>query len=161
MRPDDSPADAIALAQSLLQAQQQFAQAQAATGAGAAEISGQEQVANQPIREGLEIASRLAMSGQDSGAKTPETTDGGSSTGDRKETADEAHRKAEAIDTGANSKSGQTGETVSNDLGTGFVPSSAEVTAKQIAGPEANAAAEKIAAMIKGEGKARERGGEG
>ncbi|MBW8883629.1 MAG: hypothetical protein JF612_02390 [Planctomycetia bacterium] len=48
-------------AQALQQAQQQFAAAQMATGEGAADVSGQQEVANQPIREGLQIASQLSQ----------------------------------------------------------------------------------------------------
>src|SRR5436309_9238787 len=51
----------MAAAQALQQAQQQFAAAQTATGEGAADISGQQEVANQPIREGLQIASQLSQ----------------------------------------------------------------------------------------------------
>src|SRR5262249_36513948 len=64
--PGDSSGMPIAAAQSLLKAQERFVQAQAATGAGAAEVSGQQEVANQPIREGLERASRLGA-GQEKG----------------------------------------------------------------------------------------------
>ena len=46
-------------AQQLAQAVQQFSQNVRATGQGAEQISGQREVANQPIREALEIASRL------------------------------------------------------------------------------------------------------
>src|SRR5439155_1713910 len=53
----------VAAAQSLREAQQQFATAQRATGEGAAEISGQQEVANQPIREALQIASGLNRPG--------------------------------------------------------------------------------------------------
>jgi len=45
----------------LAEATEQFAQAQRATGQGAVEISGQEEVANQPLREGLEAASELQL----------------------------------------------------------------------------------------------------
>ncbi|MEZ6112025.1 MAG: hypothetical protein R3C99_13540 [Pirellulaceae bacterium] len=53
-------AEQIAAAQALDQATQRFAEAQRATGQGAAAVSGQQQVANQPIREALETASNLA-----------------------------------------------------------------------------------------------------
>ena len=48
-----------AAAKALQDAQQTFAEAQRATGEGAAEISGQNEVANEPIRAGLEAASQL------------------------------------------------------------------------------------------------------
>jgi len=46
-------------AQKLGQAMQKFAEGQRLTGEGAVELSGQEEVANQPIREALEMASGL------------------------------------------------------------------------------------------------------
>src|SRR5206468_13105882 len=44
------------------------------------------------------------------------------------------------------------------ELGTGFLPSNPEVTAKQIAGREGNAAAEKIAAAMKSKGQGEGKG---
>jgi len=63
---DRDPASApspveVAAAEALERATEQFARAQLATGEGAAEVSGQEEVANQPIREGLEAASQLEL----------------------------------------------------------------------------------------------------
>ena len=43
----------------LQQATQKFAEAQRTTGQGAEAISGQREVANQPVREALELASNL------------------------------------------------------------------------------------------------------
>ena len=60
----------LAAAQALQEAQQDFAASQTATGEGAAEVSGQQQVANQPIREGLETASMLNQS-QGAGGRQP------------------------------------------------------------------------------------------
>ena len=50
-----------AAAQALEAASQLFAQAQRATGEGAVEVSGQDEVANQPIRQGLETAADLGQ----------------------------------------------------------------------------------------------------
>ena len=65
--PDDPHPNADAqraAAEALQQAQQTFAEAQRATGEGAAEVSGQTEVANEPIRKGLESASQLQASNQ-------------------------------------------------------------------------------------------------
>jgi hypothetical protein len=54
-------AEELAAATGLREATQEFANAQRATGEGAAAISGQKQVANPDIRQGLEKASKLAQ----------------------------------------------------------------------------------------------------
>jgi hypothetical protein len=53
--------DELNAAAALERAMDQFAQAQMATGEGAAQISGQQQVANQPIRDALEAASQWSL----------------------------------------------------------------------------------------------------
>ncbi len=54
-------------AQKLANAEAKFADAQTATGQGAEQVSGQEQVANQPLKEALEIASGLPQGEQPMG----------------------------------------------------------------------------------------------
>jgi hypothetical protein len=139
-------------AQDLEQAQQQFAAAQLATGEGAADVSGQPQVANQPIREALQIASRLNRqansdpndnTGQPSAPRQP-----GQEPGDENPT-DKPPESANPKSQIPNSNSPPN----ASQLGTGLVPSSPQITAKQIAGPTANAAAAKMAAAMKGKGK--------
>ncbi len=68
--------EAVSAAQALAEATEQFAQAQRATGQGAVEISGQEEVANQPLREGLEAASELQLGLPPEPAPEPETAAG-------------------------------------------------------------------------------------
>src|SRR5262249_54541666 len=105
----------IAAAQSMQLAQQQFAAAQMATGEGAAEVSGQEEVVNQPIREGLEIASRLNQ-----GALPKEEGGKGQETGDN-------NQKSEEGKAGDNPKSNiQNPKSASEptQLGTKMVPNS-------------------------------------
>ncbi len=145
--PGDKSPTQIASAQSLLQAQKRFAKAQLATGDGAAEVSGQVEVANQPIREGLEIASRLNQQA--------------ASSEDAKPSGEPAEKAAGAPAQNSNPSGQPPGEADSTELGTGLVPSTPQITAKQIAGPEANAAAAKLAAVMKGEGKGEGAPGEG
>jgi hypothetical protein len=142
----------LEVAQDLEQAQQQFAAAQLATGEGAADVSGQPQVANQPIREALQIASRLNRqasgdpndnTGQPSAPREP---------GQEPSQTDPTSEKQNPSDA-SNLKSKTQNLKSPAQLGTGLVPSSPEITAKQIAGPTANAAAAKMAAALKGKGK--------
>jgi hypothetical protein len=183
--PGDNSPTQLAAAQSLLQAQKRFAKAQSATGEGAAEVSGQVEVANQPIREGLEIASRLNQysaseetaensEGSEKSGDKPSAGDGKSGdgksgdgkSGEKKSTANNDDQKSQKSDSQSSSeKSSANGqppaEADSTELGTGLVPSTPQITAKQIAGPEANAAAAKMAAAMKGEGKGEGAPGEG
>src|SRR5439155_22041399 len=110
--------------------------------------SGQQEVANQPIREGLEIASRLS---QGEGDRRQET-------GDRGQATDAA--------TVSNPKSEIQNQKSQSQLGTGLVPASPQVTARQISGPQANAAAaatmaQAMAASMKGQGKGEPGQGQG
>jgi hypothetical protein len=143
----------LEVAQDLEQAQQQFAAAQLATGEGAADVSGQPQVANQPIREALQIASRLNRqassdpndnTGQPSAPRQP-----GQESSDQEPATQNPPDSANPKSQTPNPKSPPN----SSQLGTGLVPSSPQITAKQIAGPTANAAAAKMAAALKGKGK--------
>lgn len=125
-------------AQALLQAQQRFVQTMTATGEGAAAVSGQEEVVNQPIREGLQIAAGL-------GHTDPQT---------REQQAGEAGATGGENPADAQGQKGTpTPNTVPPD--SRFVPSQPENTAQQIAGPGTNSQASQMmaeAAQGKGEG---------
>ncbi|NQW49345.1 MAG: hypothetical protein HQ464_16415 [Planctomycetes bacterium] len=102
-------------AQALRKAQEEFAAGQEAAGETAAALAGQNELANAPLREGLERASQL-----DSGPAA-------------------AKPEEQARESASPSTSDQPAP-----LGTGFVPESSESTAERIAGSEAEAAAEKL-----------------
>jgi len=143
-------------AQALQQAQQQFAAAQMATGEGAADVSGQQEVANQPIREGLQIASQLSqrlfpkLPGEETSAEEAQQNQ------DKNGRSENGHSS-----TAANPKSKIEDPKSSFDLGTKMVPNAAQITAKQIAGPQANnAAAKAMAAALKGKGEPGKNEGE-
>lgn len=155
---DPSAAERSA-AQKLNEAQQQFAEAQRATGQGAVELSGQREVANLPLREALEIASNLptddypnsamletamdpTMTAED-GQPIPE---GQPQTVDQAPPADTAANSTESE--GQGRASGQTSEGAKNlskpnSLGTGFVPQSPQLTAEMMAGSKAQQAAKR------------------
>jgi hypothetical protein len=119
-------------AQALLQAQQRFVQTIVATGEGAAAVSGQEEVANQPIREALEIATGLGDANEQ--AKAQESGDRGQESGEGRP--------------GDNKKNGKA------DADARFVPAQPQQTAQQIAGPAANAkAAQMMAEAMEGMGQ--------
>jgi len=154
-----------AAAQALESASKQFAQAQRATGEGAVEVSGQQEVANQPIRQGLEAAAELgqldsqppadalAQAADSTEAATPADGEATSPTaapagegdmppagtpGDGANASAPANGDAENAQAGA-SPAGES--TPATELGNRFVPESPEVTAQQIAGSEALAEA--------------------
>ena len=151
-------------AQKLGQAMQKFAQAQRLTGEGAVELSGQEEVANQPIREALEMASGLLQNLQPADpneqpdalaaldpSQLPEGTQA-ETTQPAETTPPDAAAGEQPSDSplgdlaqgqqpGQNGtpQPGQQGQQQpgqSPDLGTGFVPNSPETTARMMAGPE-------------------------
>jgi hypothetical protein len=135
----------VSAARALQQATQQFAQAQRATGQGAAEISGQQEVVNQPIREGLEAASQLDV-GMPANEPPPPSGEGTPPAGNEPPSgqtpAEPGIPTGEGQPAGQSPESGQgqppSGHSPSpTELGTGLVPSSPEVTAQQIAGAEA------------------------
>jgi hypothetical protein len=108
-------------AQRLDEAARQFADAQRATGEGAAEISGQQEVMNQPVREGLQAASQLGRLQSPVNEAIP---------------ADQAGEAANAASSNpTESNAGKSPQ--ANELGMNFVPQSPEVTAQRIAGEEA------------------------
>jgi hypothetical protein len=102
-------------AKALRKAQEAFAAAQEAAGKTAAALAGQGELANQPLREGLERASQLDAVAAAAKPEPPATDAASSSTGEP-----------------------------ASPLGTGFVPESPEATAELIAGSEAEAAAERL-----------------
>ncbi|MBM4003012.1 MAG: hypothetical protein FJ295_06940 [Planctomycetes bacterium] len=155
----------LAAAKKLQENAQRFAEAQRATGQGAAEVSGQKEVANQPIREGLETASQL---GADSIPLPPGSEGETSSSGKPMPLAQptpmplaptDAAPNANNSSNGAPSESGDRSSDAgqnsgdgsnphgspdpqSRELGTGLVPNAPEVTADQIAGENARRRAE-------------------
>lgn len=169
---DGAPSDPTAMsepqqqaARSLHSATRQFSAAQRVTGQGAAQISGQQQIANVPIREALQTAERLPvpqMPGEP--AREPsEVADAGQASGGREptESSDQASDAAgndakpgdasqQAASSGAQnqqtagSTSSPSGASQATGLGTRLVPAAPEETARMMAGPEAQAA---LAAM--------------
>jgi hypothetical protein len=159
-----------AAAQALESASQQFAQAQRATGEGAVEVSGQDEVANRPIRQGLEtaadlgklpgkpLAESLAQADEPTGG-TPAAEGALDSEGEGPMppgTSGDGAANAAADGTAQNSPPGEaSSETspASTELGSGFVPDSPEVTAQQIAGSEALAEAARALAQASPSGQ--------
>lgn len=182
----EATAGQIAAARALENATRRFAEAQRATGEGAAEISGQKEVANQPIREGLTTASQLsaalsmealaANAGAHSNAQDAPEDGPASRATDASDAAVNAAKAAGAQDAAGQSandgpekadgdraseapapgdRRGNPTERASPDsqrggaqagadeqaggqqLGTGLVPQSPQVTAARIAGPVA------------------------
>lgn len=137
-----------AAAQALQNAENRFAQAQRQIGQNAEQVSGQAEVANKPIREGLEAASQLGERAQPLAANEPgQTPDSGqdANQGDPSEPGDHAGHPEQG---GQSAHHGHGLHGQAEPLGTGIVPSSPEATAEQIAGMQANAAA--AAAMAQG-----------
>jgi hypothetical protein len=131
-------------ARKLTEAQQKFAQSQRATGQGAEEISGQSEVANPPLREAMELASRLR------GEESPAAELPGGQPGSEGAPEPGAPGKTPAVDQSPSAAQPESdGErnaahgrnSAESSLGTGFVPNSPELTAEMIAGREALAQA--------------------
>lgn len=144
-------------AQMLNDAQQQFADSQRATGQGAVELSGQTEVANQPLREALELASKLpaidlgtgmlpeAMQPDGQLLPTDVAADGQPIPEDAQPTNDDAANAAEAPgETTATGKPRSGKPSQPKALGTGFVPNSPQLTAEMMAGSKAQQAAQKM-----------------
>ncbi len=157
-QPPFSP-EQMAAADALARASQQFAQAMEATGEGAAAVSGQEQVANQPIREGLEAASLLAglvplplPEAVPSGAEPSKSAgqapaaEGQPNASGQKQPAPPGASQAPGDLAGQGS-----GQANPAAMGTGFVPQSPGVTAQQIAGPDALSQAAQALAQAMGQ----------
>jgi hypothetical protein len=158
--PSASTPQQLAAAQALRQAQQQFAAAQRATGQGAVEISGQQEVANQSIREGLEAASRLnpflplpTPSQLREGSQSREGEAPAEPTNREGEAPAEPNQKSKIENPKSGGEGGPASDPPSSALGNGFVPATPEVTAQQIAGQEANAAASAAMAASQSQGQ--------
>ena len=155
----DTPSDADQEAAQLLSdAQQQFADSQRATGQGAVELSGQAEVANPPLREALELASKLPAVDLPSGmleeAMLPDgplvPADGQlAADGQPVSSDDQQTGEAQALAAQADSKTpgqphkGNSATKNPANLGTGFVPNSPQLTAEMMAGSKAQLAAQK------------------
>ena len=122
----------VAVAQALADAADKFAEAQRATGEGAAEISKQNEVANQPIRQGLEVASEL---GQMPTGKNEKTELASQSQSNGKLDQNGELKPASGKQSEPIGKAPQEAD-ASAELGTDFVPRSPEETARQIAGKD-------------------------
>ncbi len=141
-------------AQMLNEAQQEFAESQRATGQGAVELSGQTEVANQPLRDALELASKLPAIEVPSGMPVDGMLPDGQlipaeAAADGQPVPAEGEQ-AEASNTPETEGSSKTaGQAQSGKpakptaLGTGFVPNSPQLTAEMMAGSKAQQAAQK------------------
>lgn len=151
--------------EAVAQAMERFAEALNATGQGAAELSGQNEILNPPLREALELASKLPSLGTPPGGQPAPgegtVADGSSSPQNPAEGSAEATASdpgqpgQQPSDAGQPGQPGQPGgqpspssqasagspqqgqQPGSPSMGTGVVPQSAEITAQQILGPEA------------------------
>jgi hypothetical protein len=126
--PPATPAERSA-AQALKDAEQRFAQAQSRIGENAQQVSGQTEVANKPIREGLEAASQLGQTDRSAEQDASQPSAGQSNPRQSEEGQSEQAAGEHARRRGAQA------------LGTGLVPNAPEATAQQIAGPQATAQA--------------------
>lgn len=121
----------------LADAANRFAEAQRATGQAAEEASGQQEVANPPLREALELAANLSTGNVPDVAMPEEsaaTGEPGSQPTDQS-SPPQANNTPEAPH-GTGQKANERGRA----MGTQFVPSSPDVTARMMAGPEGSAA---------------------
>lgn len=156
-------------AEALAEATEKFAEAQEALGQGAVELSGQVEVANRPLREALELASEfpsLKDVGEDlhrmpmdaahgqmpeekpAVAETDKPAEGDAEAQASDDTPDDATTTVDRADDALPNAQ-------SLDLGTKFVPKSANVTAKMMAGPEARAAMKAAEAKLDDAAKAK------
>lgn len=170
---DDGPTDdQQSAAQMLNDAQQEFADSQRATGQGAVELSGQTEVANQPLREALELASKLpavdfgtdltAEAMLPDGQMVPaESSADGQPVAAPTESAGDAPVgegtpvQQEAQGAESTRQSGKASKAKPNALGTGFVPNSPQLTAEMMAGSKAQKAAQQaLSQQLQKAGKA-------
>ncbi len=154
MTPGVDPAKPEAFhAEKAAQAAADFTEAQRATGQGAAEVSGQQQVANPPLREALEMAAALPSAQQAAAMAAEKPLVGKLEPLPKSDGADGQPMPADgtppAEGTPSDDTPGQPGDaagqpgTPSSEPGmgdTGFVPQSPELTAQLLAGPAAAAA---------------------
>ncbi|HEV3416979.1 MAG TPA: hypothetical protein VG056_09210 [Pirellulales bacterium] len=141
--PQPSPAQQAA-ARDLQNAESRFADAQRKIGENAEQVSGQAEVANKPIREGLEAASRLA----DWVHEPSQIEEPGQ---DNEPIRDENANRGEQQRQGAHSWRPQR-------PGTGIIPSSPETTSEQIAGAQASAEVLQALKLGQESGKGNEQG---
>jgi hypothetical protein len=150
-------------AQTLHAATRQFAAVQRATGQGAARVSGQQQVANVPIREALETAERLpvphlptppvpAPEGEqvaqgDRGEKVEGAQQPAANSGAENQNQAGAAQNSSQNGTPSDTGSAQPGGTEATGLGTGLVPAAPQETARMMAGADAQAALAALEAM--------------
>jgi hypothetical protein len=146
-------------ARSLHSATRQFSAAQRATGKGAARISGQQEIANVPIREALQTAERLpipqlpgepAAEASEVAAAAPDTTEGpppeagdqASDTAGKDAKPGDASQQAASSGAQNQNTAGSSSSAASQatGLGTKLIPAAPEETARMMAGPEAQAA---------------------
>jgi hypothetical protein len=153
---ESTPNPQQSAAEKLNEAQQQFADSQRATGQGAVALSGQTEVANPPLREALELASKLPAADFGTGL-TPESmlTEGqlppseaeladGKPASDKAASEEALAESAGDTSDSAERQSGKPASSKSNALGTGFIPNSPQLTAEMMAGSKAQQAAQKI-----------------
>ncbi len=127
-------------AEKLARATAQFAQAQDATGQGAEQVSGQEEVANMPLREALELASGLTPESfealpMESGDAPSGDAPAGETPASEQPAGDQPASEAGAPAEGTKPASGAPQKPT--DLGKGLVPNSPKTTAQMMAGKEA------------------------
>lgn len=125
-------------AEKLARATAQFAQAQDATGQGAEQVSGQEEVANMPLREALELASGLTPESFEALPMEAGDQPAGEAPAGEAPVGDQPAGDQPAGDQPAGSTP-PTGNAPPkpSDLGQGFVPNSPKTTAQMMAGKEA------------------------
>ncbi len=137
-------------AEKAAQAAADFTEAQRATGQGAAEVSGQQQVANPPLREALEMAAALPSSQQAAALAAEKPLVGELKPLPQNDGTDGQPMPAEGTPPGEGTPANDTPGEAAGQPGTpasepgmgdtGFVPQSPELTAQLLAGPEAAAA---------------------
>jgi hypothetical protein len=136
----------MSAAQKLNDAQRQFADAQQATGQGAIELSGQTEVANQPLREALDLASNLPPLGPL--AEMPELSQVGADAANGQPLPADGQPAGEGQPADGQAQSAPPGQPKNQaGLGTGFVPQSPQVTAQMMAGPQAQQALQQAMAQ--------------
>ena len=151
---EESTDEQQSAAQMLNEAQQEFAESQRATGQGAVELSGQTEVANQPLRDALELASKLPAIEVPSGMPVDGMLPDGqlipteaAADGQPVPAEGEQGDASNTPETDASSKTAgqaQSGKPAKpTALGTGFVPNSPQLTAEMMAGSKAQQAAQK------------------
>ena len=146
------------VAADLAAATQRFAATQRSTGEGAVQISGQQQVANRAIRQGLATASRLRSASWSRNSSTQRQVNANSpepppdvsrdaqptpsAPGNKADNSTQPGKEdaANASATGNDGTPGSDVEKSLQGLGTGLIPDSPETTAQQIAGPQASEA---------------------